>query len=74
VEEVHEDKVICNEGTGNERVWEVVDRHCEVVDIKFLVYVKFVGFNFLLCSKSLSKSSKLENSIINIGDRKLVTL
>jgi hypothetical protein len=73
VEEVHEDKVIRHEGTCNERVREVVDWHCKVVDVKLLVDVKFVGFNFLLCSERLSKRSKLENSIIDVRDRKLVT-
>jgi hypothetical protein len=73
VEEVHKDKLIRHEGACNERVRKVVYRHCVVVYVKLLVYVKFVSFDFLFCSEILSKGSKLKNSIIDVRDGKLVT-
>lgn len=69
VVQIHVDQVVVDEAAGDERVWEVVDWHREVVKAKLLVDVQFTcGYLFQRRFSHLSEGSKSEFTIINISN------
>ena len=74
MEEAAEDQVIVHEARHDVGVSEVLIRHGVVVNfgLEVLINVELVGFNFLSCSVILAKSANLEDTVIEVGDTKLV--
>ena len=73
MKEVTEDIFLIKKCASNKGIWEQIDRYCMIIDSKLWIDVKLFFLNFLLCSAFSSKCSKLEVSIIDVRDGKVIT-
>lgn len=74
MEQVDEQKVVINENTWDERVWEIVDGHSMVVHVQLLINVQFPPLDSVWVSVLLPEDSDPEPAVIEIGDGKLSSL
>lgn len=74
VEQVNEDQGVRHKHASDERVWEVVDGHRMVVQVKRLVDIKLIlEDQALIFSFVFSKQSQVEPTVVQVSHSKLVT-
>jgi hypothetical protein len=67
IKEINKNFIISLKATGNIRFWKTFIYHCKVIDSKKSIYVKFILFDFFLCSVFFSKCSQEEFTIIKVN-------
>lgn len=64
VKQVHIDYIVINKGASDKRLWKIVDRHCIIINIEYIIDIKLFLFNLFLSSLFRAKSPYVELSII----------
>ena len=64
VKQLNSDSVIINERASNERIWESLDRHRVIINIKCAIYIEIFFLALLQGSGYLGENSQPEFSIV----------
>ena len=70
VEQIDKDQVVPDESACDEGIWEVVNRHCVVIDAQHCIDVELILLYLLLCPCFRAEGPQPKMAIIDVNCRK----